>query len=586
MDVLVLDRVLAALDGTLRGAVLLEVHEEVPGGFRLLFGPLAGGVVPLVVGLDPERPWIGRPVRRGRERRPRRAPHPFAAACTRALRGVTLTAIERLGDDRVAALRTSAGHVLFVELVRGPTLVLVSPEGGVVQAARTPRASAARLAEGVPYAPPSAPEGRLPALSADPDEVDHRLRARTAAGEPIEDALRRVLLGIGRETAEALAGAAVRGSSPGAALAVHRARLLRGEEAPCILGPSDPLREADAGRLDPASFRLLPWPPEGGERGPCVAGADAAETAALYHEALELATSLQARRRALHAILEREIVRATEAGRRAGADASSFADPERYGRMGEALLAGLSAARREGDVAWVPDPYDAEGRAVAVPAAAGRSLTDAAEALFARQRRARRGLTGARRREAELRARRARLETIAAGEVAPASADAVEALAAAMRREGIAVDLARAPGARPPARGALAPRLEGVRLYSSSEGFAVLVGRTGRDNARLTFKLAAPEDFWLHARGVPGAHVVVRNPERRKALPPATLREAAALAAWFSDAKAEAQADVQVARRKDVRAVRGAPPGTVILKRAVTVRVRPELPRGVSEGAG
>jgi predicted ribosome quality control (RQC) complex YloA/Tae2 family protein len=132
----------------------------------------------------------------------------------------------------------------------------------------------------------------------------------------------------------------------------------------------------------------------------------------------------------------------------------------------------------------------------------------------------------------------------------------------------------------------VAPRLEGVRLYSSSEGFAVLVGRTGRDNARLTFKLAAPEDFWLHARGVPGAHVVVRNPERRKALPPATLREAAALAAWFSDAKAEAQADVQVARRKDVRAVRGAPPGTVILKRALTVRVRPELPRGVSEGAG
>jgi predicted ribosome quality control (RQC) complex YloA/Tae2 family protein len=80
--------------------------------------------------------------------------------------------------------------------------------------------------------------------------------------------------------------------------------------------------------------------------------------------------------------------------------------------------------------------------------------------------------------------------------------------------------------------------------------------------------------------------VVVRNPERQKALPPATLREAAALAAWFSDAKSEAQADVQVARRKDVRAVRGAPPGTVVLKRSTTVRVRPELPRGVSEGTG
>src|SRR6185503_14471998 len=199
MDVLILDRVLAAIDGTLRGAVLLEVHEEPPARFRLIFGLPEGGALPIAVGLDPERPWIGLPARRGRERRLRRSPSPFAAACVRALKCAALTAAERWSEDRVAVLRTTTGHALVAELLRGPTLVLVSPEGRVLEAARVPRASAARLALGVPYAPPSLPE-RLPALSADPEEVDRRVRTRTAAGEPLETAVRRVLLGIGRET--------------------------------------------------------------------------------------------------------------------------------------------------------------------------------------------------------------------------------------------------------------------------------------------------------------------------------------------------------------------------------------------------
>ena len=47
------------------------------------------------------------------------------------------------------------------------------------------------------------------------------------------------------------------------------------------------------------------------------------------------------------------------------------------------------------------------------------------------------------------------------------------------------------------------------------EGFEVLVGRGDEENDVLTFEIAAPEDFWLHvAGGVPGSHVVVRNPEK------------------------------------------------------------------------
>ena len=117
-------------------------------------------------------------------------------------------------------------------------------------------------------------------------------------------------------------------------------------------------------------------------------------------------------------------------------------------------------------------------------------------------------------------------------------------------------------------------------MFTSSEGRTILVGRSGRGNDRLTFKVASPDDFWLHVLGKPGAHVVVRNPDRDRKLPRECLEEAAGLAAWFSDARGEEHADVQWTRRRNVRRARGAAPGTVLVKRSETVRVRPLPPDG------
>ena len=106
------------------------------------------------------------------------------------------------------------------------------------------------------------------------------------------------------------------------------------------------------------------------------------------------------------------------------------------------------------------------------------------------------------------------------------------------------------------------------------EGYEVLIGKGDADNEELTFALAAPEDFWLHvAGGVPGSHVVVRNPDKVDALPRAVVERAAELAARHSKARDARRVDVHLCRVADVSKPRGAPPGQVELRRWERMRV-------------
>jgi predicted ribosome quality control (RQC) complex YloA/Tae2 family protein len=155
-----------------------------------------------------------------------------------------------------------------------------------------------------------------------------------------------------------------------------------------------------------------------------------------------------------------------------------------------------------------------------------------------------------------------------------------------MRAEGIAVGLEPQTRAGRIAARVRPARLEGVRLYTSSDGEEILVGRTGRDNDRLTFRLAGQDDFWLHASGTAGAHVILRNPRRQPRPSPMALQEAAALAAWWSDVRAAGQVDVQWTRRKHVHRIRGAAPGTVRVKKSETILVRPAVPAATQGETG
>jgi predicted ribosome quality control (RQC) complex YloA/Tae2 family protein len=119
--------------------------------------------------------------------------------------------------------------------------------------------------------------------------------------------------------------------------------------------------------------------------------------------------------------------------------------------------------------------------------------------------------------------------------------------------------------------------VEVARRFLSPDGMVVLVGRSASDNDVLTLKLAEDHDFWMHASGVPGSHVVVRNPGKLSRLPRETQRFAASMAATFSKARHGGRVAVHVCRIRDVSKSRGQKAGMVSLRRFETTYASPLL---------
>ncbi len=118
------------------------------------------------------------------------------------------------------------------------------------------------------------------------------------------------------------------------------------------------------------------------------------------------------------------------------------------------------------------------------------------------------------------------------------------------------------------------------RSFMSHAGFPILVGRSARDNDTLTFKVAGKNDWWFHARGVTGSHVILQTGKQEPRQRDLVL--AAQLAARYSDAKHSGVAPVSYCQRKYLSKPRGAAPGTVRLLREEVLTVEPYRLEGES----
>jgi predicted ribosome quality control (RQC) complex YloA/Tae2 family protein len=244
------------------------------------------------------------------------------------------------------------------------------------------------------------------------------------------------------------------------------------------------------------------------------------------------------------------------------AEAARGPEAEEHRRVGELLTQNLHRLRRGATEVTLTSYTESGVEEVQVKVDPKRTPKEEVDWRFHQYKRLLRGVEQARRREAEL-----------SREVAHAQR-ALEQL----EKMDEAALLAQVEVLHVPA-GEEGPQ-EGrpYKEYVGHGGQRIWVGRGSEDNDELTFKVARPFHLWLHARGLPGSHVVVPL-EKGMEVAQEVLLDAAHLALHHSGAKGEPRGEVSYVPVKFLRKVKGAAPGQVVFSREKTFLVRMEPER-------
>lgn len=446
---------------------------------------------------------------------------------------------------------------LVIEVIgRYSNVILVGPDGNVLEAIKRigPHLNRYRVTlPAHPYQLPPPPAGRPPdtltayglgamLANADPDQ-------------PLHTVLVRQLLAVGpvaaREIAARAAGhpeARVADAAPdavAAAIAGLFAPIESGEWAPHVALDQD-------GEV--AAFTA--YEPRQFERVEAVA--DISTAMQRYFEIRLAADPYAAARRRVGDTLNDALARVERALHQVRSQRVDEAAIQRLRETGELLLTYQHQVPRRADSVALVD-YEGQPRQIALDPAL--TAVQNAQAYFHRYEKAQRAGEQVTRRTHELSADRAYLDQLAADLALAESRPDIDAVHEALAEAGWAQK--KRSSSRP----------EGPRSFEVG-GFTLLVGRNARQNEELTFHQAAPTDLWLHARGVPGAHVIVRRGQQD--VPEEVVGQAAALAVYYSPARGD-RAPVDVVERRFVRSVPGRP-GLVTYRNERTVLAEGRLP--------
>lgn len=287
-----------------------------------------------------------------------------------------------------------------------------------------------------------------------------------------------------------------------------------------------------------------------------------------YDKQVDAEREFQSKVKSAEGKLRQEITKREKLKKKLLQDLENHGAADKWKRLGDLLLANLSTAVRIEDKVLVIDYFDEHAPTIEIEVDENKSLTEAAEKFFKRY-------TKARNAGNELEKRLAQLD----GELERLNLQKMRLEQAVNERDESFFTPNADQATFKPQTKAKEKRDEsfkGARRYRSSDGFEILVGKASKDNDYLTFRIAKSLDFWLHAADYGGSHVVVRNPNRADELPPKTLFEAAQLAAYFSQAKAQSKAAVNYTQKKFVNKPKGAAPGLVSLSSFKTILVEPQ----------
>lgn len=111
--------------------------------------------------------------------------------------------------------------------------------------------------------------------------------------------------------------------------------------------------------------------------------------------------------------------------------------------------------------------------------------------------------------------------------------------------------------------------------YISSDGYDIYVGKNNYQNDELTFKFASGNDWWFHAKKMPGSHVVVKTKDGT--LPDRTFEEAGSLAAYYSQGRTAPKVEIDYLQKKNVKKPAGAKPGFVVYYTNYSLMAVPDI---------
>ena len=517
----------------------------------------------LLVSADPTRPRIlftPEKLRRGVE-----ADTPFLLLMRKWVRRAQLVDVTQPPWERILVLhfKGAAGDCqLVIELVgRYSNVVLVGPDGCVLEAIKHvgPDMSRYRVTlPAHPYRLPPLPPDRHPPARLSLADLTARL-----TGAPPDQTLRRWLmehlLGVGPVVAREIAVRATGDAdtlarvSEAQAVAQAVAELL----APLENGWWSPHIAFDA---DGQVVAFVPYPPQQFERAQAVP--DINQAMWRYYEAEQLADAYAGVRQSVQKLICQAETRLKKRGEKLEKQRVDESEIDRLRIAGELLLTFQGRVFPNAQEVTLPGYA---GQPVAIALDSKLTAVENAQAYFRRYEKARRAANRIPALIGELKVDHAYLAQLNADLKLAESRPEIDAVREALVQAGWARGRRRSTGAL----------VSGPRRIEVG-GFLILVGRNAKQNETVTFERAGPNDLWLHVRGLPGAHVVIKR--ARKKTPDAVIQQAAQLAAFYSQARDETgRVAVDVTERRFVRRLKGSHPGLVTYRNEKTIFVQPGL---------
>ena len=554
------------MDGLMVGYVARELNEM-----------LAGGRIDRIT--QPERDTVILVIRAGNENRSlllcasannarchltgSRFPNPLEppALCMlmrKQLLGGRVLSVRQVGGDRIIHIdMDTVGEMgdreprrLVLEIMgRHSNLMLLNGEGRILEAAHHVNAEMSRVRQiqpGLTYVPPPG-QDRLDPAGIRAEELREKLEA--LKGQPFEKALAGSVRGLSLPTAREIA---LRVLSPGEkepedlqACAERIADLLA--RLPGMLSPRVEYAEnGEAAEVYP--FPWLSGVPERQKEFPSLSRALEA-----YYGTRDQQDRLRQKSASMVRLLKTQMERCEKKLALQEEELAGAARMEEYRIMGEVLNANLFALKKGMEEATLPNWYDPEGGSLTIPLDVRLTPSQNAQKYFRKYQKAR---------SARQIAQEQKEKTLQELDYLEGLLLDVDKCTGESELEEIRSELVRTGYMKRNTNRRQQRSLPGSRPYRyvSGDGIDILVGKNAVQNDRLTAE-APPEAVWLHAKDMPGSHVIIRAEGE---IPPQTLKQAAMLAAWYSKGRRSSMVPVDYTRRRYVKKPSGAAPGKVI----------------------